>query len=228
MPTSITTAPGLIHSPWISFAHADGGDDDVGLADHGGEIARARVRDRHRRVRARAAAAPSACRRCCCGRPRPRAARRIAPTRASRRMQPRGVHGTRPGRAEREQAGVDRVEAVDVLRRIDRVDARARRRCASAAAAAPGCRRPCRRRSSARPARVSAASVVSAGKRCTRAAHADLGARALLVAHVDLRRRILADEHDLEARGPAVARGAARAREPRPRLEPWQRSVCLR
>jgi hypothetical protein len=57
----------------------------------------------------------------------------------------------RPGR---QPAGVDDVEAVDVLRRVDRRDHRLPRRSASAAAAARGCRRPPDRRSAARRARA--------------------------------------------------------------------------
>ena len=50
MPTSITTAPGLIQSPLTISGPADGGDDDVGAADHVGQVAGARMGDGHRRA----------------------------------------------------------------------------------------------------------------------------------------------------------------------------------
>ena len=61
---------------------ADGGDDDVGAADDGRQVAGAAVGDGDGAILARAAAAPSACRRCSSGRsppPRARKDRRAGP-----------------------------------------------------------------------------------------------------------------------------------------------------
>ena len=50
MPTSMTMAPGLIQLPLHHLRPADRGDHEVGAADHGGQVARARVGDRDRAV----------------------------------------------------------------------------------------------------------------------------------------------------------------------------------
>ena len=51
MPTSITTAPGLTASAPSSFGTPDGGDEDVGAAADGVEVAGPRVADGDGRVR---------------------------------------------------------------------------------------------------------------------------------------------------------------------------------
>ncbi len=50
MPTSMTVAPGLIHSPLTKLGAPHRGDDDVGAAHDGGEIPGARMSDGHRAV----------------------------------------------------------------------------------------------------------------------------------------------------------------------------------
>ena len=50
MPTSITTAPGLIQSPRTNPGFADGDDDNIGPADFVAQARGARMTDRHRGV----------------------------------------------------------------------------------------------------------------------------------------------------------------------------------
>ena len=96
-----------------------------------GKVAGARMGDRHRAALARAAAAPSACRRCSSGRPPPRRCPARSPSRSrSSIRQPSGVQGTIALLPGGEPADVDDVEAVDVLRRVDRVEHPAASICA--------------------------------------------------------------------------------------------------
>ena len=141
----------------------DGGDEDVGV-ERVPLAGRRCASGRSSPSRSPGAAgARSACRRCSSGRRRRRARPSVSISySASMRMIPSGVPGTRLGPAEIEAAGVHRVEAVDVLRRVDRLDrlrlvdvgrqrqldedARRRRRRRSARRGAAGARPPaCRR-----------------------------------------------------------------------------------
>ena len=147
MPTSITTAPGLTVSAPSSFGTADGGDQHVGAAADGGEVAGARVADGDGRVRGEQ-------------QPRDRLADEVRAADDDRlgalELDPAGARaapsprpactGRRPGVPVGEQPGVDRGEAVDVLGRVDRADHRVRVDLRRAAAAARGSRRPRRRR----------------------------------------------------------------------------------
>ncbi len=110
---------------------SDGREHQVGAAADRRQIARLGMRDRHGGVLRRAAAAPAACRRCWSGRSRPPRARRATAARVlARTMQPSGVQGASAGRPGRQAAGIHRMEAVDVLGRIDRGDAPSARRSA--------------------------------------------------------------------------------------------------
>ena len=124
-------------------------------------------------------------------------------------MQPRGVQGTRPSdddaRPEASRPSVQRVEAVDVLARIDGEE--------HAILADP--RREGELDEDAVDGRVrvelghEAEHLVLGGGRgepVEPAAHADLVRHLLLVARVDLARGVVADEHDGEARRAPVRR----------------------
>ena len=126
MPTSTTAEPLLTISGATIPRRARGDDEHVGVERVRGEVGGARVADRHGRVRLQeqvrdrladdvAAADDDGA----------RALERDAVLGSSSAMIPSGVAGTSVGRAEVELAGVDRVEAVDVL---DRVDGRDHRR----------------------------------------------------------------------------------------------------
>ena len=121
-PRSTTAAPGRIQSPFTSSGVPGGGDDDVGLAHHRGEIARARVADRDRGValeqqqRDRLADQHAAT-----DHHRVRAGERDAVAvehfeDAERRAGPQAGH------AGEQAAGVLGMQAVDVLGGVDRLD----------------------------------------------------------------------------------------------------------
>ena len=121
-------------------------------------------------------------------------------------MQPDGVQATSaPGRPRSEQARVDRVEAVDVLARVDESSTR----CASM---------PFGSGSWTRMPSIAGSALSCAdegdelglarrrGQDVQLAAHADLVRGLLLVARVDGARGIVADEHDVEPRNAPVLR----------------------
>ena len=143
MPTSMTVAPGLIQSPRIISALADGRHHHVGARRT--TPARSRVfewHDGHRGVRRRAAAPPSACRRCCCGRrPRRRAPAsgvpRLGRAAASRRRRARRRSAARPSRRRPTFSGWK--PSTSFAGAIASSTA-CERRWPRAAAAAPGCR----------------------------------------------------------------------------------------
>ncbi len=118
-----------------------GGHEEVGLPAHG-RAGRACASGTRSRWRRRASAeAPSACPRCRCGRPRPRA----GPTPGSRAgdsssMIPAGVQANEPRPLLHQPPDVLGVEAVHVLCGIHEIAGPGSRPPARAAAAAPGCR----------------------------------------------------------------------------------------
>ena len=126
MPTSITTAAGATQSPRTISGPADGRDQHLGAAAFGrpgrgcGNVRPSRSR------RPPAAVLPSACRRWRSG----RAPRARAPRKAHAGMRP--AASSRPAAcrapaspAVMQPADIDRVEAVHVLGRVDRLDHRA-------------------------------------------------------------------------------------------------------
>ena len=158
------------------------------------------------------------------------------------RLQPRqrGVHGLgQHDAAERrarhqarqpagEPAGIERMEAVHVLGRIDGGDDLVRDRSVAAAAIAPGCRSP-------------AASALSScdqieqfglarGRRqlLIERPHAGLGHRLGLVADIDFACRILADQHDRDTRHKAAVAAADGAPRRSPCRAGRPRSPCRR
>ncbi len=119
-------------------------------------------------------------------------------------MQPVGVAGHVDRRAEVEVPGVDRMEAVDVLERGDRVRDPRLVDVRRAAAAARGCRRPPRSSfSSSTSASTSASDVVG---RQAHVARLDAGFRRRLVLRGDVhvRGRVVAHEHGGEADVPEL------------------------
>ena len=154
MPTSITVAPGLTQSPRTISGRPTAATRMSAAAHDAGQIAGAAVGDGDGAALGRAAASPSACRRCSSGRSPPRGARLRSPSSAlSRWRQPSGVQGTSAVEPDRQPPGVDRVEAVDILVGVDRVDHPAASMWPGAAAGR-GCRRPPDRRSAARRGRA--------------------------------------------------------------------------
>ena len=129
MPTSITAAPAFTMSGVTSAGHADRGDEHVGVERVPGEVARVRVADRDGRVRLQqqvrhrladdVAAADH---------DRARAVE-LDRVLASIAMTPTGVAADERRPAEEELAGVERMQAVDVLARGDRARSPAPRRC---------------------------------------------------------------------------------------------------
>ena len=124
MPTSMTDGAGLDH---VGGDHAADGRprrQHVGAAGHRGQVARARVADRDRGAAVQQRAARPACRRCRSGRPRPRRRPRAAiSSRSSSSITPAGVQASEPGLVEHEPADVQGMEAVDVLGRVDALEA---------------------------------------------------------------------------------------------------------
>jgi hypothetical protein len=124
MPTSITVAPGFSQSPLISSGDADGGDEDVGAADHFGQVAGAAVGHGHRAIlpeeelRHRLADDVGAADH------HRLEARKVAEPVLQEHQAAERRAGDEAALADREPAGVDDVEAVDVLGRVDRVDHR--------------------------------------------------------------------------------------------------------
>ena len=116
-------AAGLHHVGGHHAGHADRGDEHVGrraCARRGPSCASGRPSPSRSPA---AAGAPSACRRSRCGRSRPRARRSSSiACSASIAITPSGVAGTSVCSAEVQLAGVERVEAVDVLRGRERAD----------------------------------------------------------------------------------------------------------
>ena len=121
-PTSRTAAPGLTMSPVMMPGHAGRGDDDVGVAHVGGQVAGAGVAQRHRGVLASGGSAAGRA-----GRPtvRPRPTTTTSapaistPWRRSSSIAADGRAGQRAGLAEHQLAEVGRVQAVDVLVGVD-------------------------------------------------------------------------------------------------------------
>ena len=130
-------------------------------------------------------------------------------------MTPDGVHGDERRAVLHQPADVDRVKAVDVLVRARSRRTRAARRPAPIAAGSGDCTRmpSC---ASLRFSRSTTRQQLVERRRRRQpleiGAQPGLGRRLQLVADVDLRRRIVADEHDAEARRPPGARGERRDR----------------
>ena len=225
-PSSVRLMPDVDHDRALldhvgvdQLRHADRGDQHVGAAALGGEVARARVAVGDRRVLRPAAAPPSACRRASSGRRRPRSRRSARrPRTRSSSITPSGVHGTMPGLALLEQAGVHRRQPVDVLERVDQRASSRRRRSAAAPAAGAGCRGPSRRRSATSISSATSSCGVSAGSSWWNERMPGLLGRLALVAHVDVRRRVVADEDRRQAGLVAAARRSTR--RPRARRAP--------
>ena len=195
IPTSTTTAPGLSMSPGDEARVARRDDDDVGRADVCREVDRPRVADGDRRVLAEE---QERRRQADDGRPAdddrvlaldldPGAAQDL-----DRRMRGRGQEAVV---AEAEQAGVQRMDAVDVLGRVDRVDDRAQ----------PDRRRQRHLDDDPVDTRVLVEGpdlLDDAGLRCLAldldeaGIDADLRAESQDLLEVDRRRSVLADDHD--------------------------------
>ena len=166
MPTSTTTAPVLDHVGRDERRDADRGDEHVGV-ERVPRRGRACASGRASRSRS------PACSRCATGLPtmslRPittaRAPSSSTVCSASSAITPSGVAETIVGPAEVELARVQRMEAVDVLRRRDRADDPRLVDVLRAAAAGRGSRRRRRRRSAPPTFASSSSSVVSAGSR---------------------------------------------------------------
>ena len=98
---------------------ADSGNHDIGATDDFGQVASFRMSDGYRGALGRAAAAPSVCRRCSSGRSRPRPGRRLPEFMLQEIEAAVGRARHECGQPRRQAARVDRMKAVDVLRRID-------------------------------------------------------------------------------------------------------------
>ena len=199
---------------------ADGGDQDVGAAADLGEVARARVADGDRRVgseqqlRHRLAEQVRAADHDGLGALERRAGLREQQHHAGRRARPQAVA------AQRERAGAERRQAVDVLERVDeagQLDAvevvRDRELADDAADLRVGVEL-LDQRDDLVARRVGGEPVVEAPD-------ADLGAGLLLAADVDGARRVVADEDRREARRASVlARKASASRATCARTRP--------
>ena len=227
----------------LGAVHADVDDDGAGL-HHVGRDERRRCRPRRRARRPRACARAQvarvrvadvtvafACRsRCAIGLPtmslRPittaRAPSSSTSCSASSAITPRGVAGDERRPAEVELAGVQRMEAVDVLRRRDGADHRLLVDVRRAAATGRASRRPS---SSAFSSAILREQLVprrsSAGRRRSVASNPGLDRRLVLEPDVDLGGRIVADEHRRRAR-----RARAPAPPRRPRRGSARRAAC--
>ena len=194
IPTSTTTARSLTMSGETSAGDADRGDDHVGVERVALQVLRVRMAERHRRVRLleqvhdgladdRAAADHDRARAVeldvVLGEERHHAERRRRDDR-------------RP--AEVELARVQRMEAVDVLRRRDRADDLRLVDVLRAAAAGRGSRRCPSRRSARRAWRAARPRWSSAGQAQVGRVEAGLGRRLVLEPDVDLGGRVVADE----------------------------------
>ena len=204
MPTSITVAPGLSQSPRTIFGAADRGDDDVGAADDAG---RSRVR---RWAMVTVQLSPSSS--CAIGLPtmfeRPittaSCAGEVAELGLEQHAGSRAAcRGRSRGKPDREPAGIDRVEAVDVLVGVDRVMTALASICAGSGS---WTRMPSTARSalSRRPGRAARASLSRVGQLVLEALHAGFARRLALGADIDRAGR--------DPRRPAPRRGRARGR----------------
>ena len=132
--------------------------------------------------------------------------RRSMPVRLDQLHAAVGRAGPEAGQADHQRAGAGDVEAVDVLGRRDRLDDLAARRCARAAAAAPGCRASAGSALSASMRASSSASVSVAPDSVRASSCRPVSAQALtLLRDVDLAGRVVADQDDGQA-GPDAAR----------------------
>ena len=212
MPTSITVAPGLIQAPRINCGRPIAATRISARRHSIGQVARPGVGDRHRAVGARAAAPRAACRRCWSGRPRARAGRpdrRPASGAAGDAAHRRARHqevGIEGAAAAEQPADVERMKAVDVLRRIDRIEhARGvdlvgqRQLDQDAVHRGVGVER-------AQPGEQVALADVSRQLEQS-AVDADLGGHSRLGAHVGPARRMVADQDHPQAGRTAVAGG---------------------
>ena len=188
MPTSMTIAPGLIHSPRTMPRLADRDDQEVGAC-------RRALRGRGCSGGTRWSVAPASSSSSAIGRPTMFEAPTTTAVRAARRdadvlehlHDAVGRAGAQQRLALREAPEVVGMEAVDVLGRVDRLDDRASCGSAPAAAAAPGCRRSSDRRSAARSAPAARPAWSCPADRA-RPRRCRPPRRPALVAHVDLRR----------------------------------------
>ena len=199
MPTSITQAPGFTQSRLDHFRPPDRGDDDVGAADDIGEVARPRMGDgdgaalldqqlRHRLADQDRAADDDGVE-----------PRKLAePVLEQHQAAERGA-GDEAGQAQRQPAGADRGQAIDVLARVDPVDHRllvemVGKRQLDEDAVDRGI--------GVEPVdqRVQRLLGGIGGKQVLEALHAAGHGLLALVADIDLAGRILADQHHREPR----------------------------